>query len=181
MKIKEGIDVWRCFELALDEHHRRSRYELYYHPINDILELEDTDWLNAIQICKAHKKYNLKKEIESRFSDWKTNPNEIDFTNWLDEFKRQICSTRKYTKTANDIRIEVEYTFRAHIELLNKFEKLNRLFSTYWKKEYDFILAKDDYEKATRNMEAFKSIKNSGITPEDFDWGLIEPEQKEKR
>ena len=181
MKIKEGIDVWRCFELALDaESHNNFTYR-NYQPINEVLELEEADWLNAIQLCKTHKKYNLKTEIESEYQYWKIKPEATNVQRWLYEFECDIRRTRKYVHTAHTISLEVASVFKQHQELLNKFESLNRLFTSFNTTVRHFKSAKDDYEKATRNMEAFKSIKNSGITPEDFDWGLIEPEQKEKR
>jgi hypothetical protein len=181
MKIKKGIDVWRCFELALTSDSQIQYRYSGIQPINEILELEDKDWLTAIQLCKTHKKYNLKKEIESSYSHWKTNPMRTKVSKWLYEFKKQICYSRKYKQTAMDIRNEADFLFKEHIVLLNHFENLNRLFTSYNTTINNYQQAKDSYEKATRHMEAFKSIKNSGITPEDFDWGLIEPEQEEQR
>ena len=139
MKLKENIDLWSCFEGALE---RKDEYNYswrtnYYEPINDILELENEDWIKAIQLCKEFKKSPLKKEMELGYKKWLDNGadnSRYSVSGWLDNFTKNISATRRYSVYSNtnkEIKEQTAVVFKEHTELLNIFKELNLLFCEF--------------------------------------------------
>lgn len=188
MKLKENVDLWSCFEGALE---RKDAYNYswrtnYYEPINDMLELENEDWIKAIELCKQFKKSPLKKEMELGYEKWLENPDTLQavkLSNWLGNFKQNICSQRRnsiYSNTNTEIKEQIEIVFKEHFELLERFRNLNSLFNTFTSTKADYLKHKLDYDNKVKQLETFRDLKNSGLQPQDFDWSLIEPQVEDE-
>lgn len=181
MKLKDGIDVWGAFEEALKPKENWWGGWNKENPLNKILELEDNDFITAIEICKQFKKYNVKQEVEADYRLWKSGNFDEESSKWILKFRSNITRARKYKSTANEIDNEVKSRFKKDFILISKFSKLADLFRDYPRDEKDYLRAKERYEKATTHMNTFLELKNSGLSPEEFLWDLIEPKVEEQQ
>jgi hypothetical protein len=195
MKFKENVDIWSCFEKALERiDDLNYRWRAYNNqPINDILELENEDWIKAIQLCKEFKKSPLKKEMELGYKKWLDNGadnSRYSVSGWLDNFTKNISATRRYSVYSNtnqEIKEQTAVVFKEHTELLNRFKELNLLFcefnslaAQYNTQAAQYNTHKVNYDNKVKQLETFRNLVNSGLQPQDFDWSLIEPQVEDE-
>jgi len=181
MKIKSDINVWDYFQNTLLVKGTKHHYYYDRNPLDKVVELEDTDFIKCIAICKQFKKYPLKKEIELDYKDFNQGHNPGNASNYLEKFKHSISNQRKYTNTAVEIRRIVNETFAKEFKLLDNLNKLAELHSSFNRVEAAYLEKKEEYETAVNQLETFKTLKNSGLSPEEFSWDVLEPvEQPEE-
>jgi hypothetical protein len=184
MKIKDDVDFWNVIEESIQKRNW-SWFNQSSHPINRILELEDTDFLQAIELCRKHKKYNLKKQYEEFYSEWKMNANkdfideEIYPGNFLGIFIRSISYARKHKEQGMEIKKEVLATFKEHNEILSNIEKLNLFLKEVKHIESEYFDLEKKWENNCAVLEKLNALKAQGVTPQDFPWNMLEEADEE--
>jgi len=178
MKFKSDINVWDYFENTLLKEGKQHSYYYKTNPLDKVVELEDTDFIKCIAICKQFKKYPLKKEVELDLENFNRGEQPRNHSVYLENFKHSISKQRKYTNTAVEIRRIVNETFAKEFKLLKNLNKLAELHSGFNRVEAAYLQRKEEYETAVNQLETFKTLKNSGVSPEEFSWDVLEPEEQ---
>lgn len=178
MKIKSDINVWDYFETTLLKEGRKHHYYYGRFPLDNVVELEDTDFIKCIAICKQYKKYPLKKEIECDLANYNRGQQPRNSSNYFELFRNNISNQRKYNNTAVEIRKVVNETFANEFKLLGNLNKLADLHSNFNRVTADYLKSKLVYETSVNQLESFKALKNCGVTPEEFSWSVLEPEEQ---
>lgn len=183
MKIKDDVDFWNVIEKSIQEK-RWSWFNQPSHPINKILELEDADFLQAIELCRKHKKYNLKKKYDELYSEWKKNSDndflddEVFPGNFLDMFIRSISYARKKERVC-EIRNEVLEAFKEHSEIVGNIQKLSLFLMEFKRVEIEYFDLERMWENNCAVMEKLNALKEQGVTPQDFSWNMLEEADEE--
>jgi len=178
MKIKSDINVWDYFENTLLKEGKQHSYYYGRFPLDKVVELEDTDFIKCIAICKQYKKYPLKKEVECDLANYNRGEQPRNTSTYLELFRNNISNQRKYTNTAVEIKNVVNAAFAKEFKLLDNLSKLAELHSTFNRVTAEYFKSKLVYETNLKMLEDFKALKNSGVTPEEFSWDVIEPEEQ---
>ena len=175
MKIKNDVDLWSVLEESSKPQKRRfCYYNEEEYPTNVILELEDIDFLDAIELCHKHKKYNLKKEYEALYSSWKYNKQQVFPNDFLKTFVHQISYTRKHHQQAREIRKQVFEVFKKHKELLENMDKASIFYLEFNTLQDAYFELEKKWVNNCAAMDKLNSLKAQGITAQEFRWNLVE-------
>jgi len=179
MKIKSNVNVWEHFENLLLNGKKQHYFHYGSDALDGVIELETTDFLKCIAICKQFKKYPLKKEVELEFENFNCGRSPSCPSHYLGNFKNSVSNQRKYTNTSDEIRRVVNETFAKEFDLLNNLNKLAELHSRFNCIEEGYFRIKEDYETAVNQLETFRKLKN-GLSPEEFSWEVLEPAKQQE-
>jgi len=178
MKIKNDADLWNVIEESIQQKIRWSYSNLSLHPINRLLELEDADFLKAIEFCKKYKKTSLQQDYEAYYSEWKNGDidnldDKVLPSNFLNSFIARISYAKQYKKQ-DEIRAEVSEAFKEHTEMLDNIHELNVFLMEFKDIEREYFRLEKKWEKNCAVMEKLNALKTQGITAQDFRWNLVE-------
>lgn len=174
MKLKKDVDLAellsRAKAITLWDWGERKRMAKNW--VGNVLEFEEEDFENAINVCRFFKYPNIVAEVERDFELWKSGNYPINPACWfeeilLDNYRKK--STLKRIKFKNSIRS----TFKEELKQINDYINLFAL-AIGWK----FI--QKEYEVSERQMKKVMELINSGFSPADFKWSLVEPLEEEE-
>lgn len=174
MKLKKDVDLAELLSIAkanlLWDWSKRERIARNY--VGRILEFEDEDFENAINVCEFFKYPNISAEVKRDFELWKSGDYSINPATWFEE---TLLSNyrKKRTLKHNRFKNSVRSIFKQHLTQINDYTKLFALMIGW-----EFI--KKEYEVSERQMKKVMELINSGYSPADFKWSLVETLEEEE-
>lgn len=175
MKIKSDIEVWDHFETTLLKEGNNESFYYGRFPLDKVVELEETDFIKCINICKQFKKDILKEEVELDLENFNKGQQPRNNSIYLETFRENVADHRNYTITDLKIRKVVNETFAREFKLLENLTKLAELHSRFNRVTGEYLKSKLRYETMANQLESFRTLKNSGLSPEEFSWDVLEP------
>lgn len=168
MKIRKSVDFFK----VLDEYTKPSGKRSWgkdnaYHPINLILELEDTDFEKAIELCRKYEAPSVEEMYKAFHLEWKERKLQSYPTTFLKSFIQYLFYEVRGKHKREEVTLEVDEIFKDYNLLLENFNEAYSFYMDFHHVQKEYSYWEKKWEKIDAVMESFKSFE-----AKDFSKGI---------